>query len=536
MPIVLIEVKDKLDRFARKFRGRGKTATMWIRDRDSSAGRRKLYRINHKLLTLLPLSLVLLVLVLPTDEYSVNRFFSVKGRCNYDSTHSSSLRSGSQLSGKKCSNEKCFLERKNQINLLLECGDIISQPGPAKRYQSHSKPSTNARTSSSGQRTPKHPCSDCAKGVTAASKAVSCDGCNAWTHLRRTNGSVTLSAYNNCVAENKDLPFLCSNCLFQSLPFSNGGDDDDDGDDDVFNAEARNRNSSTTGNATNNSSWSAGLDTQLDAVRGKGLLFVHANVRSLLPKLPEISLFLQKTKAAIFAITETWIDSSVPNGEINIDGYSVIRKDRNRHGGGVCLYIRNGINFDVRNISVPSIECVLVDILLPKTKPITFATFYRPPRDNNFIEKFQSVLDSLDHGNEIYLMGDFNICYKQKSALYKSYYELLQSFSLRQLICEPTRITSDSSTIIDHVICNPAAKICTSGVLNVSLSDHQFTFLTRGRIHSPCLNPAVRKFRSLKRYCKESFCNLLREVDWNCVLLETDVNLALDSFNSDCKG
>ena len=271
-------------------------------------------------------------------------------------------------------------------------------------------------------------------------------------------------------------------------------------------------------------------DTQLDAVQGKGLLFVHANVRSLLPKRSEISLFLQKTKAAIFAVTETWLDDSVKDGEISVDGYSVIRKDRNRHGGGVCLYIRNGLNFDVRNVPIPSLECLFIDILLPNTKPISFGVCYRPPNDNHFISSFQSVLDTLDHGNEIYVMGDFNLCAKQGSSMFKTYSDLLQSFSLKQLINEPTRVTSTSSSVIDHVICNPIGRVSKSGVLDIGLSDHQFTFFMRGRLHSPCFEPVVHKFRSMKHYCKELFCIKLREVDWNHVLLETDVELALGYF------
>ena len=38
------------------------------------------------------------------------------------------------------------------------------------------------------------------------------------------------------------------------------------------------------------------------------------------------------------------LDSSIPNDEININGYDIVRKDRNRNGGGVALYIRNVID------------------------------------------------------------------------------------------------------------------------------------------------------------------------------------------------
>ncbi len=77
---------------------------------------------------------------------------------------------------------------------------------------------------------------------------------------------------------------------------------------------------------------------------------MHLNIRSLLPKIDEIRCLLMNCKVGIFCLTETWIDSSVTNNEIKVDNYNVIRKDRNRQGGGVCIFIRSDINFNVLDI------------------------------------------------------------------------------------------------------------------------------------------------------------------------------------------
>ena len=55
-------------------------------------------------------------------------------------------------------------------------------------------------------------------------------------------------------------------------------------------------------------------------------------------KISEVKIIASKSKAAVISITETWLDSSVSDGEIHFDNYSVIRRDRNRHGGG-SVYI-----------------------------------------------------------------------------------------------------------------------------------------------------------------------------------------------------
>lgn len=81
----------------------------------------------------------------------------------------------------------------------------------------------------------------------------------------------------------------------------------------------------------------------------KGLHFIHLNVRSLLPKIDQIRHYVEDTKCSIIGVTETWLDSTVPDAELNIPGYTVIRKDRNRQGGGVCIFVENAITFNIRH-------------------------------------------------------------------------------------------------------------------------------------------------------------------------------------------
>ena len=59
-----------------------------------------------------------------------------------------------------------------------------------------------------------------------------------------------------------------------------------------------------------------------------GLHLCHLNINSLLPKIDELR-----------DITESKLDSSVMNAEVNINAYSIIRNDRHRNGGGVACYI-----------------------------------------------------------------------------------------------------------------------------------------------------------------------------------------------------
>ena len=144
--------------------------------------------------------------------------------------------------------------------------------------------------------------------------------------------------------------------------------------------------------------------------RKKGMHFLHLNVNSLLPKIHEIRKIAQDSKATIIGITETKLDKTIFDNEVNIDGYNIIRKDRTRHGGGVCCYIKNDRSFNVRENFGTDFENVFLDILLPNSKPILIGILYRPPNQSGFLDSLSTaILNSEKSDNqEIYLLGDLN--------------------------------------------------------------------------------------------------------------------------------
>ena len=133
-------------------------------------------------------------------------------------------------------------------------------------------------------------------------------------------------------------------------------------------------------------------------------------MNSLLSKIDELRDITKYIKPAILGITESKLDSSITNAEVNINGYSIIRNHRNRNGGGVACYIRNDLCFDIKNIFSNSIELVFFEILIPKVKPVAIGIFYRPPNGNEFFNIFSNSFQQIDSKtNEIFLLGDFKI-------------------------------------------------------------------------------------------------------------------------------
>ncbi len=112
------------------------------------------------------------------------------------------------------------------------------------------------------------------------------------------------------------------------------------------------------------------FDSALHCVAGlKGLKIASINVTSLLKHIEEIRHLLFKFPFDIFAINKSKIDNSVMDGEISIPGFNLIKKDRNRAGGGVVLYIRDNLSYLDRNDLVPD-RIVLRWLCAEITRPL----------------------------------------------------------------------------------------------------------------------------------------------------------------------
>ena len=76
-------------------------------------------------------------------------------------------------------------------------------------------------------------------------------------------------------------------------------------------------------------------NNEWDVFKARGLHFIHINMNSLLPKIEELRRIACQSNAAVIGISESKLDKSISVSEIEIDGYSILHFDRNRHGGGV---------------------------------------------------------------------------------------------------------------------------------------------------------------------------------------------------------
>ena len=90
------------------------------------------------------------------------------------------------------------------------------------------------------------------------------------------------------------------------------------------------------------------LEIDWQHFKRRGIHFLHININIITTKIDKLRYIAQKSEASVIGISESKINKSVLNGEIQIYGYEIEREDHNRHGSDVVCYIKNTLNYNTR--------------------------------------------------------------------------------------------------------------------------------------------------------------------------------------------
>ena len=180
-------------------------------------------------------------------------------------------------------------------------------------------------------------------------------------------------------------------------------------------------------------------------------------------------------------------------------------------------------------------ESLWIELNNSKYKIIVGIIYRKPNTDlDQFQNSLLSVLDNLsaDKSNVI-LVGDFNVNLLQTCIDGKAVELLtsLESTGLHQIITSPTRVTRDSSSLIDHIYTNISKYKMHSGIIETDISDHFPVFVAFENFSCISKNgPNKRITRSYRYYDAASFCEDLSKVDWKKVYRCSDVDIAYLTF------
>ena len=208
---------------------------------------------------------------------------------------------------------------------------------------------------------------------------------------------------------------------------------------------------------------------------------LHINTRSLAKNLNQVKdLLISIGKIPdIIAISETKLrDEGFHN--VSLEGFEFVHHNSPTNAGGVGLYIKQGINFNLitkPNLNIEGCEGIWIDVKMDNNKKVVIGAIYRHPK-SNFIDFQTSFVNTIELLNALsatyYIAGDINIDLSKSdnNANIADYVNTLHSMGCFQVIMSPTRITANSSSLLDHIYTNNHNQHILSHALYSDISDH----------------------------------------------------------------
>ena len=196
--------------------------------------------------------------------------------------------------------------------------------------------------------------------------------------------------------------------------------------------------------------------------------FAHWNPNSLVAhnfsRIPILEAFMIKENLNLFAITESALKNSIPDRNIEIEGFSHIRNDLppTDRCGGVLLYHRNDLPVKNRtDLQIPN--SIVVEIHISRKKIFFIASYRKPsqtsPEFDQYIKNLDEILTKIKNENPYMtiMTGDFNAKHTEwysednTDKFGDKIHELFAYHSLTQTVNKPTNITSRTKHCIDLV-------------------------------------------------------------------------------------
>ena len=378
----------------------------------------------------------------------------------------------------------------------------------------------------------KYPCRACHKSVRKKDYAIQCDECDYWVHIKCNN--IDIPTYEKI--QDSPNPWFCNAC---TAPFSSLTDLEL-----TFNLSGKNLNSDKFNltecprhlkelfkelNDVNSAVNCKYFDiSDLNKFRNKRELtsYIHLNIASLPYHIDELRSLINSIDMCIdvIGVTESNIkhsDSSITN--VDIQGYSIEHSPSNANKGGALLYINESLNYKTRKdleiTKSRELESSFIEVIKPCEKNTIVGCIYRHPSmsiaefNNDYL---RCLLDKLNLENKnVVLLGDYNINLLQydKSTDVAHFLDSMCSYSLFPSITQPTRVTSNTSTLIDNIFINFHSNDIVSGNISVSISDHLAQFISipsRKSLEKP---QKISK-RCFKNFDKEKFIQDISAVEW----------------------
>ena len=241
----------------------------------------------------------------------------------------------------------------------------------------------------------------------------------------------------------------------------------------------------------------------------------HLNINTLVNKF-EYLKFITKGTLDILVVVETKLDTSFPDTQFVIEGYSKpYRLDRNIYGGGLIIYVKKDIPSKqlIQHKFSKKIEALFIELNLRKSKLLLVGTYHstHPEYGTNDMEYFEQIglaMDVYSKYENFLIAGDFNVQEEELSLQY-----FLHQYGAVNMVKENTCFKSkDNPSCIDLLLTNSNKSFHNTTTISTGLSDFHKMTITVMKTTFVKQKPRLILYRDYSKYSKD---NCLLELERN---------------------
>ena len=256
----------------------------------------------------------------------------------------------------------------------------------------------------------------------------------------------------------------------------------------------------------------------------------HINICSLRHKNHVITKLKDEHCLDLLVVTETWLDSSISDTKVSVQGTILLRRDRPcvdgctflssctpcREGGGICIFLKEHVKVKhILDYSHSSPELMLLRVSKGKDSSLLGCIYRSPSEPVEFRNRLATSTEQLD-GETIVLLGDINVDFLRKtsSAFHHLKDTLLLPCRLANKVTEATRITGCTRTSIDCILPN-IDRVPSASVMDCVFSDHH---LVINSVPVPIMDARSNSTthqtrRDYRNFNAQRFCDMLLSSD-----------------------
>jgi hypothetical protein len=150
-----------------------------------------------------------------------------------------------------------------------------------------------------------------------------------------------------------------------------------------------------------------------------------------------------------------------------------------------------------------------------------------------FINRLDSHLHNLFQTNLtpfVFLDSNINLLKLPNNQTSLDYLDTIHSNGFLQIISKATRITGESFSLIDHILCKNNDSTTLTGTLVTDISDHFMNFVCLPTNHKTKTDTSTKYMRSFSLQNMTNFRNALNNLRWHNVYASDDVNVSFNNF------